>query len=284
MEIVFDKKRLLPLLRDFHTITGLRVGVFDLACKEVAAYPVKLSGFCRLIRSRPEGLERCLSCDRAALELSGEKAPGEIHIYQCHAGLTEAAAPICNGEEVLGFLMFGQMRRTSQPQGQCRKVIKDLSEMGIPADNLQSAFSSLPLADEEHILACARVLRACAVSVWLEDCIRLQCESLPRRAKQYITAHLDEPLSLERLCDALGTGKTMLCSQVKKQYGCTAGEMIRNARLDKARQLLERTDIPVCTLAEQVGIPDYNYFTRLFRKHTGETPTAYRRRLRRETQ
>jgi len=50
MEIVFDKKRLLPLLRDFHTITGLRVGVFDLACKEVAAYPVKLSGFCRLIR------------------------------------------------------------------------------------------------------------------------------------------------------------------------------------------------------------------------------------------
>ena len=44
MEIVFDKKRLLPLLRDFHTITGLRVGVFDLACKEVAAYPVKLSG------------------------------------------------------------------------------------------------------------------------------------------------------------------------------------------------------------------------------------------------
>ena len=156
--------------------------------------------------------------------------------------------------------------------------------MGIPADNLQSAFSSLPLADEEHILACARVLRACAVSVWLEDCIRLQCESLPRRAKQYITAHLDEPLSLERLCDALGTGKTMLCSQVKKQYGCTAGEMIRNARLDKARQLLERTDIPVCTLAEQVGIQDYNYFTRLFRKHTGETPTAYRRRLRRETQ
>ena len=42
MEIVFDKKRLLPLLRDFHTITGLRVGVFDLACREVAAYPVNL--------------------------------------------------------------------------------------------------------------------------------------------------------------------------------------------------------------------------------------------------
>ncbi len=140
MEIVFDKKRLLPLLRDFHTITGLRVGVFDLACKEVAAYPVKLSGFCRLIRSRPEGLERCLACDRTALEHSGEKAPGGIHIYQCHAGLTEAAAPICNGEEILGFLMFGQMRRTSQPQGQCRKVIKDLSEMGIPAENLLSAF------------------------------------------------------------------------------------------------------------------------------------------------
>lgn len=93
MEIVFDKKRLLPLLRDFHTITGLRVGVFDLACKEVAAYPVKLSGFCRLIRSRPEDLERCLPVDRQALELSGEKAPGEIHIYQCHAGLTGSRLP-----------------------------------------------------------------------------------------------------------------------------------------------------------------------------------------------
>lgn len=283
MEIVFDKKRLLPLLRDFHTITGLRVGVFDLACREVAAYPVNLSGFCKLIRSLPEGLERCLACDRTALEQSREKNPGEIHIYPCHAGLTEAAAPICNGGEILGFLMFGQMRRTAVPQGQCRKVIHALTEKGIRPEILQSAYDCLPLAEEAHILACARVLQACAVSVWLEDSIRLQCESLPRRARQYIAAHLAEPLSLERMCDALGVGRTTLCSQVKKQYGCTAGDLIREARMEKARQLLERTDLPVGTLAGQVGIPDYNYFTRLFREQTGETPTAYRRRLRAKT-
>ena len=175
------------------------------------------------------------------------------------------------------------MRRTADPQGPCRKVVHALTEKGIRPEILQSAYDCLPLAEEAHILACARVLQACAVSVWLEDSIRLQCESLPRRARQYIAAHLEEPLSLERMCDALDVGKTTLCSQVKKQYGCTAGDLIRKARMEKARQLLERTDLPVGTLAGQVGIPDYNYFTRLFREQTGETPTAYRRRLRAKT-
>ena len=148
---------------------------------------------------------------------------------------------------------------------------------------LQSAFSSLPLADEEHILACARVLQACAVSVWLEDCIRLQCESLPRRAKQYITAHLMNRcpwngcvMHWHRKNNALFPGK--------KQYGCTAGEMIRNARWIKPDSFWNERIYRFVHLQNRLRYDGYNYFTRLFRKHTGETPTAYRRRLRREAQ
>ena len=56
----------------------------------------------------------------------------------------------------------------------------------------------------------------------------------------------------------------------------TVVEYITKKRIDKAKQLLTNTDLPIMTVAEYTGYPDYSYFTRVFRKETGVTPRAYR--------
>lgn len=280
MEITINRKRIYALLSDFHKITGLRVGVFDTDFREVVGYPVRLSEFCYLVRSCPEGQERCLSCDRAAF--SKARALREAYVYRCHAGLTEAAAPILSGGETIGFLMFGQMRRCADAGAEWREMRPYLAALPGKPDRveLERAFRSLPTVELEKAIACAHVLQACAVSVWLEDCLLLREAALHTKAERYIQAHLNRELSLETIAAELCVGKTTLCACVKEHLGMTVGELVRIRRMEKARALLERTDQPVAAVAEQTGIPDYNYFTKVFRASVGMTPTAYRKLLR----
>ena len=48
-------------------------------------------------------------------------------------------------------------------------------------------------------------------------------------------------------------------------------------RIRNAKELLLSTNEQVGEIARKVGIPDYNYFTKIFRKMTGQTPTQYRK-------
>jgi len=56
----------------------------------------------------------------------------------------------------------------------------------------------------------------------------------------------------------LHIGKTTLCSTIKKDYDMSANELLRNLRLQKAKQLLINSDLPVSEIANMVGVPDYN--------------------------
>lgn len=276
MQVEFDRRKLFHLLRDFYTITGMRVGIYDRDCREIAAFPTRHSGFCKIIRSREEGMEHCRECDRTAFRRAQEL--GETHVYRCHAGLIEAVSPILSHGEALGFLMFGQMRGESDGAAQWKRLTESIAGLGLDAAYLEPAFYSLPAAGEEKAQACARILRACAVSVWLEGYVRVRREELPMQAEAYLRTHCGEPLSLERLAVTLGVGRTTLCAAVKREFGVTVGELLRSIRMEKAQELLEQTGEPVSVIAEQCGIADYNYFARVFHSQTGETPTAYRRR------
>jgi two-component system response regulator YesN len=52
---------------------------------------------------------------------------------------------------------------------------------------------------------------------------------------------------------------------------------MNHLRVEKAKQLLDSTDMTVNTIADEVGLANTNYFIRLFRKVTGMTPGEYRR-------
>ncbi len=65
------------------------------------------SDYCRIIQSTEEGLQRCLACGRGGLAAARRK--GSFHIYDCHAGLVDAAIPLdCQGAQI-GSIYTGQV-------------------------------------------------------------------------------------------------------------------------------------------------------------------------------
>lgn len=64
---------------------------------------------------------------------------------------------------------------------------------------------------------------------------------------------------------------------IKKETGLTFSELLIQKRIALAKKMLAQTSLPIQDIMEQVGYKDYSCFIKLFKKHTGSTPYAYRK-------
>lgn len=67
---------------------------------------------------------------------------------------------------------------------------------------------------------------------------------------------------------------------LKRETGCTFTDLVILKRITLARKLLAETNLPIQEIVEQVGYKEYSTFIKLFKKHTGVTPHAYRVEMR----
>lgn len=88
---------------------------------------------------------------------------------------------------------------------------------------------------------------------------------------------IDSAISLCELAEKVGVRESYLSARFKEEMGCSFGCWLREKRLERAKQLLERENLSIAQVAEQVGILDVSYFIRIFRKETGVTPGQYRK-------
>lgn len=92
----------------------------------------------------------------------------------------------------------------------------------------------------------------------------------------YVEKHIREEIALADVADAVHLSKNYLCSIFKKETGETFFSYLTKARMEKAKQLLRRTEDKVYVIAEEVGYTDYTYFSQVFKKHVGVTAGEYR--------
>ncbi|MCR4825264.1 MAG: helix-turn-helix domain-containing protein [Bacteroidales bacterium] len=97
------------------------------------------------------------------------------------------------------------------------------------------------------------------------------------RCRSYMLEHIEQHISLDDLCRFTGFSPAR-CNAVFKQHtGMTPVAYLQELRIQTAMQLFENTDLHVNQVCQKVGIEDPYYFSRLFRKHTGLSPSDWRR-------
>ena len=97
-----------------------------------------------------------------------------------------------------------------------------------------------------------------------------------QRAITLIEADLGSSLNLRALAQNLNISSSYLSSLFKKETGQTLTNYILARRMEHAQHLLSRTKLQVQAVAQHCGIADVQYFTKLFKKSTGMTPSEYR--------
>ena len=84
------------------------------------------------------------------------------------------------------------------------------------------------------------------------------------------------PLSVSEYADILGVTPNYLNKTVKNRTRRTAIDWIEIARLNIAKMLLKDPGIPIADVSARTGLPDQSYFSRFFKKKTGQTPSEFR--------
>lgn len=96
-------------------------------------------------------------------------------------------------------------------------------------------------------------------------------------AIQYIKHHYhEESMSISLISEYTSLSPTYLSSVFKKITGKTLVKYINDYRMEKARELLKNKKLKITDISTQVGCGDSNYFTKIFRKTCGLTPSEYR--------
>lgn len=95
-------------------------------------------------------------------------------------------------------------------------------------------------------------------------------------ARNYIDAHYPERITLDVLAQKLSVNKFYLQKIFKQCLGLSPYEYILHTRLNRAKQLLRTTSQPIGQIAASVGFNCLSYFSPIFKKYEGLTPSAFR--------
>ena len=99
---------------------------------------------------------------------------------------------------------------------------------------------------------------------------------LMKEMKEIICANLDKPdFTVDTLAYELRVSRTTLYNKVKGLTGNTPSDLIREARINKAKKLLGEHRYQIVEVAEMVGFSDQKYFREIFKKSVGMTPSEF---------
>ncbi|MFL1677196.1 AraC family transcriptional regulator [Paenibacillus dendritiformis] len=95
---------------------------------------------------------------------------------------------------------------------------------------------------------------------------------------EYIHLHYAEELRLERLCREFSLSKTYFCYLFKRFTGKTFNDYLIDLRVRKAVDCLLESDMSITEICFGVGFNDLAYFSRIFKRHTGLSPSQYKKK------
>ncbi len=95
------------------------------------------------------------------------------------------------------------------------------------------------------------------------------------KAAAIISNELDSMDNIVELAKRVGLNQNTLQSGFQKLYKTSVNEYVRNTRLERAKELLEHTDMNISEICYKIGINSRSYFSKLFKEKYNQTPKQY---------
>ena len=135
-------------------------------------------------------------------------------------------------------------------------------------------YDKLTTKSKKQIEAAASIMEACACYLWANRLVRVNEDCLSVLISTYINNNLTADLSVDALCSHFRISHNKLYKISRDSYGMGVAAYIRKQRVQNAASLL-KSGSTVANAAISSGFEDYNYFSKIFKKETGISPSKY---------
>lgn len=100
-------------------------------------------------------------------------------------------------------------------------------------------------------------------------------DKIVEAAKEYVRENYGEKLTLAAIASKIGISQGYLSSVFKKQTGGNLNDYINQMKIEKAKELLEKHEYMMYEISDMLGFENPYYFSKVFKKLTGITPSEY---------
>jgi AraC-like DNA-binding protein len=275
------------LYRDYaaawQTATGMPLQLIPAgAWNYPASQAPKRNPLCAMIESHSA---TCAVWLRARERLLREAIDGPC-TRTCTFGLCETAVPVHLGDEIIGFLVTGQVLREKPTERSFEEFRARVAQTGarINPGKLRETYFQTPVSPASVQRAMLRLLAIFAdhLASLANQIVIESTHSEPhvlQRSKAYINDHLDEEVPLAELARHVGSSKFYICKLFKRSLGITFTEYRARCRVERAKALLLEPNRRISEVAYDAGFQSLTHFNRIFRRFVGASPTDFRDHL-----
>ena len=168
-----------------------------------------------------------------------------------HAGIVQRAGHTLMAQFTAYQRMLDQWRSPNRPPGVTAALLRAQTCITLLrfAARLEEAAAQPPLTDADPIVQAA-------------------CD--------FMATHYSEKILLRQIADHVGYDVSWFAKRFRERLGVTPGSYLQSFRVEKAKELLSAQQADITDTALRTGFPDSQYFSRVFRKFVGLSPSAYR--------
>lgn len=286
-------KTLEALFTSFSACTQLPVQVLD-----PQGIPLIILGeeasFCKTFQSQLSQGEDCQTTH--ALASQQACCLGESQLFPCHANLNHLIYPLRQGETLYGTVLLGPFLPDPADRSLLSHIAQSYPISTPTLLELYDKTSELQVVTEETQEQLKTLLRfllapylqrgggAVLVESQEEDPNSARDPRKPQtkpqeavdQALRYLQAHFRENISLEDVASHVHLNPTYFSTLFKQQVHRSFRDQLNALRIQESQRLLRETSNSIIEIASAVGFPDQSYFSKVFKKRTGQTPKEYR--------
>jgi AraC-like DNA-binding protein/ligand-binding sensor protein len=267
----------------FRETTGLPISLRSIEAFDLPHHgDSKENPFCALMAQTNHSCAACLQLQRKV----EEQAKLKPKTLKCFAGLCDSAVPVRVGENLIGFLQTGQILLHTPEKKEFTKTTQQLVKWGVEVDlkRLEEAYFQtrvLTRKQYESILRLLTIFAQHLSTLSNQLMVTAETEESPAMAKAriFIAERHAEEISLAQVAGAVNMSAFYFCKVFKKATGMTFTDYLARVRVEKIKNLLLNPHKRVSEAAYEAGFQSLSQFNRVFRRITGEAPSAYRERL-----
>ena len=218
---------------------------------------------------------KCLESDNETFNTLKEKKCNAFK-YKCHFGLIEIAYPIMINSRMIACILFGPFREENLSIEQIRKNIEmsDLNKKIV--DKLVNEYLSISTINDHKFEAIVKLLDDYFDFKKDNQYYSLESDFFYSEIHPYIIDHINEKITVEDLCHHFYLSKKQLYAIFSKNTDLPPKKYINSEKVKRAINLLSTTSLSLEEISERIGVMEYTYFSKMFKKYCNHTPKYYR--------
>ena len=271
------KNYILYLKKECNLLVTLHPMDALLYATELIAFNIHESPYCIYIKTCKQAQEHCIKKQSAV----AAACAGGSYIGTCHAGVREYVYPITANGNVKGFISvsgYADKHGEEYVSAISRKYAFLKKELSTAYRTLKQEMPDKKTVDALLIPLCQMLeLFYCKA-----DNTSIQDETFLSKVLRFLKGNYTRPITSKTLCQEFACSRSHLSHTFNQAMGITLKEYLNVLRIEGAKQLLHSSELNITEIAFSIGFSDGNYFTNVFKKHTGISPSAYRKRVKTE--